>query len=179
MRHNYYHTLKPAFHKTVVIPTINQLLLDSEFDINHGDGTPWVSATGWGGNANPTIVSGRLNFTYVDRTVTQQITINNYNLYSTATLEFAVSKHSAKTIAATIYNILVEFRNGGTVLGTLRYPEGGNANPAGNDWEEIVVSNNLPVGNVDNVLVSVFGRETANWAGQYGPRFDYVKLRLS
>lgn len=156
-----------------------QILENSDFEIGHSSQTDWNSSSGWGGNANPTISSNRLNFTYLERTVTQTVSVENYQNYNDALLEFAVSRHSSKTDSQNVYFILINFRdNSNNIIDFYRYPESGNANTNGTDWYEISLNFSLPQGNVSNIEVRITGWETGFWAGQYGPRFNYMKLTL-
>lgn len=157
-----------------------QILENSEFDVAQPTQTAWVSATGWGGNNNPNLDSGILIFTYVERTVSQIADIADYGNYTTGTLDFAVRRVASKTDAQNLYYILIRFLNASDVeLGTYRYPESGNANTNGTDPQAISEEFNLPAGAVAKAEVRIVARETGNWAGQYGPIFDYVRFTIS
>lgn len=158
-----------------------QILENSEFDVAQPTQTAWVSATGWGGAANPNLGGGILIFTYTDRTVTQTVNIADYGDYSTGTLDFAVARDVNKTDERSTYNILVRFFDAGSnLVGSYRYPAAGEAQTNGTAFQAISESFNLPAGAVASVEVAVTARESpGGWAGQYGPRFDYVRLTLS
>lgn len=176
----YYHYTKPARARVNESLAI-QILGNAEFEVPHTDaGVVWQSSTGWGGSANPVIGGNALVFTYLERTVYQSVTVQDYGLYSNALLELAVSRHPAKTDAQNVFNILINFRNSSNdIVATHRYPAAGNANTSGADWHEISDEFTLPNEQVTSIEVRVTGWETGFWAGQYGPRFNYVKLTLS
>lgn len=166
---------------TNVIEDSIQILENSDFEIPHSNvNVIWQSSTGWGGSANPSIGGNTLAFTYTDRTVTQSVEIENYIVYSNALLEFEVARHPNKTDDQSIFHILINFRNSSNnILDTHRYPASGNANTSGVNWHKISDSFSLSNEDISTIEVRITARETGNWAGQYGPRFNYVKLFLS
>lgn len=158
-----------------------QILLNDEFDVDQNTQTAWVSTVGWGGNDKPALGGGILIFTFTDRTVTQTVSITDYETYNTGTLDFAVARDVNKTDARSTYNILVRFLDSGSnLIGSYRYPETGEAQTNGTSFQAISESFSLPIGAVSTIEVAVTARESpGGWAGQYGPRFDYVRFTLS
>jgi hypothetical protein len=178
MANNYYHSLKPAVKKQIIFEPI-QLLNDPEFSIGHLNETPWTSVSGWGSNLYPVILNGSLNFTYALRIVHQTVNINNFQSYSNLDLTFSVKKHSMKTSAQSVFYVTLElFDIANNLIYNLRYPETGDAQ-AQTNWTEYNINTDTHIGDVKSAKVSIVARETGNWAGQYGPQFDYCRLILS
>lgn len=157
-----------------------QILQNAEFDVDQNTQTSWVSAVGWGSNDKPALGGGILIFTFTDRTVTQTVNVENYSNYTTATLAFAVARDVNKIDERSTYNILIRFFDASnTLVGSYRYPSTGEAQTNGTSFQAISETFNLPTGMVATIEVAVTARESpAGWAGQYGPRFDYVRLTL-
>lgn len=175
---SYYRTTKLAISPEVSSEI--QLIQNEEFLNSHTIDSSWVSSTGWGGNANPTIAGGSLNFTYTSRTVTQVVDLLNYSNFTEAAVEYEVARSVHKTDAQSIYNIDLVFRNASNQqVWNYRIPVSGNSNTAGSNWVKREYDFNLQSSqDVTNLYVAITARETANWAGQYGPKFNYFKVFL-
>ena len=169
-------------------PMNTQLLLNSDFD----SGTTGWSATGgfgtysYSSSSQVAVLDGILYFTYVSRTVSQSVNVNNYVSYSNSFEGVLNIKHRQRGddggyTEIDTYNFTMLFKNsGGTTIATKTT---GTVNAPQNytDIKLTLNRNEIPstFDTITTVEIQITGTDMGFWNGNHGPMVDYVKLNVS
>jgi hypothetical protein len=183
--------LSPLFrkHQSSIAPT--QLLLNSNFD---NGTTNWTASGGFGSYSYTSsnqvaVLNGVLYFTYVNRTVSQSVSVSD--IISDVNIFTAVVniKHREKGDAPTYtqidkYSFEVIFKNSsGVTVTSKRTPSVGQQNAPQNFTDVTLILNRSEISSTFNTIstvqVSISGIDTGFWNGNHGPMVDYVTLTVS
>jgi hypothetical protein len=175
-----------------------QLLLNPEFtNITNGAADNWHSTQGWqlwniSSGSRPTAVmdmptrdvypesnsSGFVIFSYTTVTISQTIAIDNLEGINTITCVLNIANVSNG--APDTFTFLIEYISS---TGSILYTTTTNSIQAPSSWTDYTLTLTRETSpnfdSIKSIKVSIVGKDTGFWAGQYGPAMDYCRLTVS
>lgn len=164
---------------------VQQLVTNSSF--NNGT-TGWTATGGfqtynYSNGSQAAVDSGILYFSYVNRTVSQSVSVSSIISQVNSFTGICNIKHREKSDAATYslidtYNFTLNFKNsGGTSIITKTT---GTVNAPQNYTDISLVLNRSEIPSTFNTIatvdISISGIDNGFWAGNHGPMVDYITL---
>ncbi len=175
-----------------------QLLLNPEFtNITNSAADNWHSTQGWQAwnltsGSRPTAMidmptrdvypvsnsSGFVIFSYTTVTISQTISIDN--LIGINTITGVLNIANVSNGATDTFTFLIEYKSS---TGSILYTTTTNSTNAPASWTDYTLTltrdESPNFDSIKSIKVSIVGKDTGFWAGQYGPAMDYCRLTVS
>jgi hypothetical protein len=175
-----------------------QLLLNSEFtNITNSAADNWHSTQGWQSwnltsGSRPTAVmdmptrdvyptstsTGFVIFSYTTVTISQTVAIDN--LVGINTITGVLNIANVSNGGVDTFTFLIEYKSS---TGSILYTTTTNSTNAPASWTDYTLTLTRDTSPkfdlIKSIKVSIVGKDTGFWAGQYGPAMDYCRLTVS